>query len=100
MRNLQTVRQAKPAKLPYRLRRSPACDHTRTGKDVPVTRKRRLTTSRMSAGVSAVAVMQKRSGRSKRLQGREPCHSRDMDSGTEDRLRKLPTGLPQWIKCH
>jgi hypothetical protein len=38
--------------------------------------------------------MHKRSRQSERLKGREPRHSHDADSDTEDRRRELPTGLP------
>jgi len=68
------------------------CDHARTGEEVHASRKRRLTTSGMSACVSEVEVMQKRSRHSEQLQGREQRHSRDADSGTEDRWWELPTG--------
>ncbi len=62
---LQTARPAKPAE--------PPTDRTGarhvTGKDVHAARKRRLTTSGLSASASAA---QKRSRWNKRLQGREP----------------------------
>jgi hypothetical protein len=57
-RDLQTARSAKPAEPPDGSKRSPTCHPTRTGKDVHAARKRRLTTSGMSAGASAA---QKRS---------------------------------------
>jgi hypothetical protein len=60
MRNLLSARAAKSAELPERprRRRSPVCDHARMGEDVPAARKRRLTTSGMSACASEVAEKQ------------------------------------------
>jgi hypothetical protein len=54
MRNLLSARAAKSAELPERprRRRSPVCDHA------PAARKRRLTTSGMSACASEVAEKQ------------------------------------------
>ncbi len=59
-RSPQTARPVKPAKPPDRLRRSPACSRAKASRDVPAARKRRLTTSGMSAGVSEVATTQKK----------------------------------------
>jgi hypothetical protein len=49
-----------------------------------------LSTSGMSAGASEDAAMLEESWW---LQGREPRHSRDADSCTEDRRQELRTGL-------
>jgi hypothetical protein len=65
---------------------------------MPAARKKRLTTSGMLAGASGVMATQRNSRQSKRLQSREPRHSRDIVGGTEDRRRELPTGLPNGVR--
>jgi hypothetical protein len=72
-RSLQTARPAKPAEPPNRLRRNSACSQAKVSRNVPAARKRRLTTSGMSAGASEVAATQKK--------------SRKRDSGADDGRR-------------
>jgi hypothetical protein len=89
-RSLQAARPAKPAKPPNRLRRSPACSCAKTSRAVPAVGEETLSTSRMLAGASEVVATQEGS---RRLRGREPRFSRDVDSGTEGRRQELLSGI-------
>ncbi len=69
---------------------------SRTDWGVPAAREEILSMSGMSAGASEDAVMQEGS---RRLQGREPRYSHDVDSGTEGR-RPLPQSEGHWATPH